>query len=71
MTYFKNWKCYAYHLHNDKIERAYKDLKEYFIIDGSEKCICIKDILCYKKGENYNIWYSNNYGFFIQPKILY
>lgn len=43
---YPNWKCYAYHLYGDNSgkEYSYEELKEYFDIDGTEYCKCIKTL---------------------------
>lgn len=42
---YRNFKCNGYHIYGDNSEKiwSYKELKEYFNIDGSDCAFCIKD----------------------------
>lgn len=61
--YFKNWKCGSYRLtYMYKKDYSYNELKEYFVIDGSEVVYCKKDFGQFQAGKYYLVedgkWYG-------------
>lgn len=62
MAYFKNWKCGSYRFSHDRKDYGYQELKEYFLIDGSEVIYCRKDFGSCKAGRYYLVsdgrWYG-------------
>ena len=65
---FSNWKCHKYKMYKNAYEYntcSYNELKDFFIIDGSEKTKCIKDFGVYNAGVTYTVSQGYNGSFYI------
>lgn len=63
MAYFKNWKCGSYRFSaNTRKDYSYDELKEYFVIDGSEVVYCKKSFGDCEAGKYYLVYDGMFYG---------
>ena len=52
MAYLRNWRCYSYGVQGDSVRYDYRELKDFFQLDGSDTSVCLQDFSGFHKGEN-------------------